>query len=145
MKKVKPMANPYLAANLDAVEWYSSDIIRRRPYEPIPSRLPRAPIEQFVRELVEDADQTDRVYWFTNELAGVHCVIHVTESVHPDGVVLPFGGRCDDGSRVVVVLLHPVDWSRRSELQWPPALDPGLHSYSLAWECASAEEQARVP
>lgn len=52
-------------------------------------------------------------------------LLEVTSSVGPTGEVLPFRFEpaADVPYRSLVVQLHPDDWARRSELEWPVELD----------------------
>jgi hypothetical protein len=54
-------------------------------------------------------------------------LIEITESVPATGEILPFRFTPDPPDipfKSLVVLLHPNDWDRRAELDWPPELSP---------------------
>lgn len=71
----------------------------------------------------EDAT-IEAIYWLPhdNEVR----LVEVTKSVPADGSVMPFRFAPDKDIPVpsLIVLIHPDDWLRRMDLEWPVELDP---------------------
>lgn len=66
-------------------------------------------------------------------------LIEVTSQVPCCGDILPFRFAPDPPDilfKYVVVLIHPEDWARRGELDWPPEMDPALHELDCLFESA---------
>ena len=67
----------------------------------------------------------ERIFWLDHPTEVR--LIEVTSSVPKDGTVFPFRFAPDPPEvalPTVVVLIHPDDWKRKSELTWPEDLNP---------------------
>lgn len=93
----------------------------------------REKFERVLSLLVEEHIKTDptiqAVFFVPNNDDEIR-LIEITPSVPPDGKVFPFRFAEDAAIpyKSLIVLLHPDDWGRQRELEWPRALDPAVHN-----------------
>jgi hypothetical protein len=92
-------------------------------------------VESVARYLAAEHRKEDTsieaVYWLRHDTEVR--LIEVTKSVPADGSVMPFRFTPDPPdvpSPSLVILIHPSDWARRKELEWPADLDPETHPLS---------------
>lgn len=86
-------------------------------------------VEEIAKFLAAEHRSEDKsieaIYWLRHDTEVR--LIEVTKSVPADGSVMPFRFTPDPPDvpkPSLVVLIHPADWRRRDELNWPSELDP---------------------
>lgn len=83
-------------------------------------------------EHMRDDPSIRRIYRINH--GGEVRLIEITEAVPATGEILPFRFTPDPPDipvKSLIVLLHPKDWERSSELDWPPELNPATNEVEL--------------